>query len=297
MVLLYSVLSLAFLAAGVALGVFTLTRNPPVETPVLGSRGLRRQQALEEEGLFTTFEPLVRLAATWVAHFPLGDRRDKMDQLLKHSGDWLGLSANEYFALTGISTVCMVLFGLLAVNLADMPGMVVLFFAGLGSVMPYLAVTGAINERFKQVNRALPGAIDLASLCMGAGLDFPGAIRQIVEKSGRRDALIEEFERILQELELGRTRRQALENFADRCPTEAVRDFVGTVVQSEEKGNPLADVLRIQATMLRMRRSIMAEESAARAAVLMMGPLMLIFGAILLVLLGPFIVNSMQTGF
>ena len=68
-------------------------------------------------------------------------------------------------------------------------------------------------------------------------------------------------------------------------------------MQSEEKGNPLAEVLRIQANMLRMRRSVLAEESAARAAVLMMGPLMLIFGAIILVLLGPFIINSMESGF
>jgi tight adherence protein C len=67
-------------------------------------------------------------------------------------------------------------------------------------------------------------------------------------------------------------------------------------VQAEEKGNPLAQVLRIQAGMLRMRRSIMAEENAARAAVMMMGPLMLIFCAIIIILLGPFIVNSMGKG-
>jgi tight adherence protein C len=63
------------------------------------------------------------------------------------------------------------------------------------------------------------------------------------------------------------------------------------VVQAEEKGNPLAEVLQIQATMLRMRRSVAAEESAARAGVLMMGPLMLIFATIMLIILGPFAVN------
>jgi tight adherence protein C len=62
-------------------------------------------------------------------------------------------------------------------------------------------------------------------------------------------------------------------------------------VQAEEKGNPLAEVLQIQATMLRMRRSVAAEESAARAGVLMMGPLMLIFATIMLIILGPFAVN------
>ncbi|MEC7520268.1 MAG: type II secretion system F family protein [Myxococcota bacterium] len=297
MYLVYAYTALGLVCSGVFLGVFTLARNKPVDTPRLGMRGLKRQQALEEGGSFKSFEPMMRMVAGWVAHLPLGDRRRKIDEMLKHSGDWLGLTANEFVAMSALGAVGFTIFGLVAVTLAELPSVLVFFFAGLGAILPYMQVSAATQQRFKEVNRSLPGAIDLASLCMGAGLDFPGSIRQIVDKAGRRDSLIDEFSFILQEIELGRTRRQALENFADRCPTEAVRDFVGTVVQSEEKGNPLAEVLRIQANMLRMRRSVMAEESAARAAVLMMGPLMLIFGAIILVLLGPFIVQSMESGF
>lgn len=293
----YAYASLTMIVSGFALGIFTLARNPPVDTPRLGMRGLKRQEALAEGGSFASLEPLMRMVAGWVAHLPLGDRRRQIDEMLKHAGGWLGLTANEFVALSGLGVVGFTIMGLTAVTLAELPSIMVFFFAGLGGLLPYLRATGERERRFKEVNRALPGAIDLASLCMGAGLDFPGSLRQIVEKAGRRDSLVEELSFILQELELGRTRRQALENFADRVPTEAVRDFVGTVVQSEEKGNPLAEVLRIQARMLRMRRSVMAEEAAARAAVLMMGPLMLIFGAIILVLLGPFIVNSMQSGF
>lgn len=297
MYLFYGYAALALVVSGIGLGVFTLARNPPVDTPRLGMRGLKRQKALEEGGSFTTIEPLMRMVAGWVAHLPLGDRRRQIDEMLKHSGDWLGLTANEFVALSFLGGVGFTAMGLAAVTLAELPSIMVFFFAGLGVILPYVRASGEQQKRFKEVNRSLPGAIDLASLCMGAGLDFPGSLRQIVDKAGRRDSLTDELTTILQELDLGRTRRQALENFADRCPTEAVRDFVGTVIQSEEKGNPLAEVLRIQATMLRMRRSVMAEESAARAAVLMMGPLMLIFGAIILVLLGPFIVNSMQSGF
>jgi tight adherence protein C len=297
MYLAYAYASVAMIVSGLALGVFTLARNPPVETPRLGMRGLKRQDALAAGGSFAMLEPLMRMVAGWVAHLPLGERRRSVDELLKHSGGWLGLTSNEFFALSAIGLVGFTLFGLVAVTLAELPSIMVFFFAGLGGVLPYVRASGEMQRRFKEVNRALPGAIDLAALCMGAGLDFPGSLRQIVDKAGRRDALVEEMGFILRELELGRTRKQALENFADRVPTEAVRDFVGTVIQSEEKGNPMAEVLRIQANMLRMRRSVMAEESAARAAVLMMGPLMLIFGAIILVLLGPFIVNSMQSGF
>jgi tight adherence protein C len=297
MYLAYGYVSIAMIVSGVALGIFTLARNPPVDTPRLGMRGLKRQQALAEGGSFTSIEPLMRMVAGWVAHLPLGDRRRQIDEMLKHAGGWLGLTANEFIALSFLSFVGFTIGGMTAVTLAELPSIMVFFFAGLGAILPYVRASGELQRRFKEVNRALPGAIDLASLCMGAGLDFPGSLRQIVDKAGRRDSLVEELSFILQELDLGRTRRQALENFADRVPTEAVRDFVGTVIQSEEKGNPLAEVLRIQANMLRMRRSVMAEEAAARAAVLMRGPLMLIVCAIILMLLGPFIVNSMDSGF
>ncbi|AKF11664.1 type II secretion system F family protein [Sandaracinus amylolyticus] len=293
---IYAYVAMALIAAGLVIGVWTLGRNRPEDSPRLGMRGKKRQRALEEGGLFASTEPAIRMVAGWIAYFPLTDQRRKVDELLKHAGDWLGLTANEFFALCALGSVGMGLMGLLLANLGGFPGILFVPFAALGALMPYLQVTGERDRRFKECNRALPGSIDLASLCMGAGLDFPGAIRQIVDKSGNReDALHEQWETVLQELELGRTRRQALENFADRVPTEAVRDFVSAVVQSEEKGNPLAEVLRIQATMMRMRRSVMAEEAAARAAILMMGPLMLIFGCIILCLMGPFIIQGMQT--
>lgn len=293
---LYGWLAMAMVGSGIGLGIFTLGSNRPEDSPRLGSRGLKRQRALDEAGSFAQLEPLVRMIAGWVAYFPISDQRRKIDELLKHAGDYLGLTANEFFAMSAVGFIIGSLITLIGLTLFEGPAILFMVGGALGAATPYFNVTGERDKRFKEVNRSLPGAIDLASLCMGAGLDFPGAIRQIVEKAGNRDSLVEEFERLLQELELGRTRRQALENFADRAPTEAVRDFVGAVVQAEEKGNPLAEVLRIQATMLRMRRSVMAEEAATRAALLMMGPLMLIFGAIILCLLGPFFVQTMQAG-
>lgn len=292
----YGYVAMAMIGAGIGVGVYTLGRNRPEDSPRLGLRGKKRLQALEKGGLFATCEPMIRMVAGWIAYFPLSNTRRRVDELIKHAGDWLGLTANEFLALCVLGGVGMGLFGLLFANVAEFPSILFAPFAALGALLPYFQITGERDRRFKECNRALPGSIDLASLCMGAGLDFPGAIRQIVDKSGNReDALHEQWEIILQELELGRTRRQALENFADRVPTEAVRDFVSAVVQSEEKGNPLAEILRIQAAMMRMRRSVMAEEAAARAALLLMGPLVLIFFSILLCLMGPFIIQGMQS--
>jgi tight adherence protein C len=164
--------------------------------------------------------------------------------------------------------------------------------APLGAAIPYLQISGEAQRRLKQINRGLPYAIDLIALGMSAGLDFPGAIQQVVDKSSNpNDALIEELQRLLQELQLGTTRKQALAEFAKRAPTNSVNEFVSAVVQAEERGNPVAEVLSIQAGVSRQRRSVAAEEAAARAGVAMIAPLMLLVLCVLLLLLGPIILR------
>jgi tight adherence protein C len=164
----------------------------------------------------------------------------------------------------------------------------------LGAALPWMQVQNEIRQRFRQIDRGLPAAIDILALCMGAGLDFPAALRSAAgERGTTRGAVAEEFERILQELEVGHPRVQALRSFERRAPTEAVRGFVGAVAQAEQKGNPLVEVLQIQAQVMRAQRSVAAEEAAARAGVLMIVPLFLLLCCILLLLMGPFIVNGM----
>ena len=158
--------------------------------------------------------------------------------------------------------------------------------------MPYFVVSGEAQERLKQIGRGLPYVIDLMALAMSAGQDFPGAVRQVVEKSSNPDdALVEEFTRILQELQLGRTRKQSLIGFASRAPVESVQEFVSAVVQAEERGNPVADVLQIQASVSRLRRSVKAEEMAAKAGVAMVAPLFLLFFCIMLLVIAPMILQ------
>lgn len=289
---LFMYLAFGLIVLGFSLFVYLLALTPAEVSPEVGIKGLKRKAALAEEGLFTTIEPFMRWLARRIATLPLEGTRERINTNIRHGGEYLGLTADEYLALSVLSAVSMLAVGLIFDALADIGGIFVLMFAAFGAILPHLQVMGEVERRFKQVNRGLPFAIDLVALTMSAGLDFPGALRQVTEKTANKtDALYEELMRILQELELGRTRKQALLGLADRAPTEAVKDFVSAVVQAEEKGNPLAEVLQIQATMLRMRRSVAAEESAARAGVLMMGPLMLIFATIMMIILGPFAVK------
>src|SRR5690606_7091604 len=156
--LAYGYAAVAMIAGGISLGIFTLARNPPVDTPRLGVRGLKRQQALAEGGSFASIEPLMRLVAGWAAHLPLGDRRRRIDEMLKHAGGWLGLTANEFVALSFLGFCFFTVFGLVAVTLAELPSILVFFFAGLGAILPYMRATSEVGRRFKEVNRALPGA-------------------------------------------------------------------------------------------------------------------------------------------
>src|SRR6185312_13047746 len=211
-------------------------------------------------------------------------------------GDYLGLTPEEYVSLSLVSAVGFGVVGSLsAAVLGNNPMLFLMIGTGLGAALPYLQISGEGQRRIKEINRGLPYVVDLMALGMSAGLDFPGAVRQVVEKSSNpEDPLIEELTRVLQELQLGRTRKQALTDFAKRAPTPAVTEFVSALVQAEDRGNPVADVLQIQAGVSRMRRTVNAEEAAAKAGVKMVGPLFLLFACIMLLVMGPMILKLAQ---
>jgi tight adherence protein C len=132
---------------------------------------------------------------------------------------------------------------------------------------------------------------------MSAGLDFPGSLRRIVGSApDSAEPIVEELFRVLQELDLGLTRRSALERLANRVPTDQVRELASAIVQAEQKGSPLGPVLSIQAQTQRLRRSIAAEQIASDAALMLMGPMTLIFLCVIVLLLGPVVVRLMTGG-
>ncbi len=292
----FAILAAALIA--VTLATYAFGVQTPLERPMKGRRGLKRARAMQRNPLFRLVEPLIRFVGSFVQPYKRKTRWEELQLKIAQAGDFLGFSPSEFVAFQIILAIICAGFALLLMPILDTGLRAVLIAAIFGAWLAGAQLREAGKARLKAVDRALPGAIDLASLCMSAGLDFMGAVRQLTQRSRTSDEPVyEEFEVMLHQLELGLTRRHALEDFARRCPTDAVKDFVGSVIQSEEKGNPLAEVLHIQAGMLRMRRSVTAEEAAARAGVLMMGPLMMIFVAILILVLGPFAISNMQSGF
>ncbi|HJL14933.1 MAG TPA: type II secretion system F family protein [Sandaracinaceae bacterium LLY-WYZ-13_1] len=298
MIVALRILSVVGIGAGIWLAVFSGASSPSTAEKRFGLRGRKRRRAIEQSSAFAAVEPWVRLLAPWMGVVPLGRRRALLEETLAHAGDWLGLDVDELLAFSLLHGIAGLTAGSFFVWYFDFPGAAVPFFGGLGLVIPYIRLTGEVSKRAKIINRGLPGAIDLAALCMTAGLAFPQAISQIVSKSGsEHDPLNEELSLILQQLRLGWTREQALRSFGERVPSQSVRSFVNAVVQSEQRGTPLVEVLQIQAATLRQQRSASGEEAASRAAVLMLLPLMLIMAATILLLMGPFVIQGMESGF
>jgi tight adherence protein C len=254
----------------------------------LGLRGLKRTRILAENEIWAGIEPLVRWLGVRVSGIPTDEQRAQLEKHIALAGDYMGLTADEYLALSILSGLGGAVLGAIAGYVMDMGFLTVIIGVILGVAGPYMQISGVAQERLKAVSRGLPYVIDLMALAMGAGLDFPGAVRQVVDKSSNpEDPIVEEFTLILQTLNLGRTRKDALEEFAKRCPVDAVTEFVNSLVQAEERGNPVAEVLSIQATVSRTRRSVRAEEMAAKAGVKLVGPLMLVFFCVMGLLLGP----------
>lgn len=287
----WAALALVFL--GAFLIVLLATQVPIPLRARLGHRGVERTRALQAGGFFARGEPLIRFVAGILGDLSLAGLRVRQEGELRRADHVLGLTPDEYSALCLLSGACLggIAFALVAaVGASPLIGFMGL---ALGFILPVLQVREVVRERTKVVSRGLPHAIEIAALCMGAGLDFPGSLRLLAGgRDQRKDALTREFAVILEELDLGHTRRDALIGFAERVPSPAVRDFVSAVIQAEQRGNPLAKVLQIQGRMLNMRRSVAAEEAAARAGVMMMFPMVLLVSCILLLLLGPFIVSG-----
>ncbi len=173
----------------------------------------------------------------------------------------------------------------------DMMGVVMTgaLFMG-GSRLSSWLVRRKATARQNSVLRALPTALDLITVCMEAGLSFDSGLAKVIEKT--RGPLSEEFARVLHEMQIGKSRREALRDMADRLTLRDVSSFVSAIVQADQMGMSLGPVMRAQSDDVRERRRQAAEEQAMKAPIKMLFPLIFcILPATILVVLGPGIVS------
>lgn len=165
----------------------------------------------------------------------------------------------------------------------------------LGYYLPVLLLMSKIRRRQEDVIKALPDALDLLTICVEAGLGFDAAMAKVAEKWDNELSLA--FARTVQEMQLGKLRREALRDMANSLDVSDVTSFVAAIVQADQLGVSMAKVMRIQSEQMRMKRRQRAEEKARQAPVKIMIPLVFfIFPTILIALLGPAILQIMDSG-
>lgn len=165
----------------------------------------------------------------------------------------------------------------------------------LGYSLPSVWVGSKISARQKEVIKALPDALDLLTICVEAGLGFDAAMSKVAEKWDNELSIA--FTKTVQEMQLGKLRREALRNMANSMDVPDMTSFVAAIIQADTLGVSMAKVMRIQSDTMRMKRRQRAEEKARQAPVKMMFPLVFfIFPTIMIVLLGPAIIKIKDIG-
>ena len=242
--------------------------------------------------------PMVRRTSGFMARLTpeqtLESTRHKLD-LAGNPNNW---TPSEFFGVRAVA--CAALGGLIFlvlwianVDWLQRLGLTVVF-ALLGFMLPALWLGQKIRSRKNSVIRSLPDALDLLTICVEAGLGFDQSMQKVAEKWD--DELSRAFARVLHEVRLGKTRREALRELANRLDLSDVTSFVAAVIQAEQLGVSIAKVLRIQSDQMRIRRRQRAEEKAHQAPVKMLFPMVfLIFPAIWIVLLGPALLQALAT--
>ncbi len=149
--------------------------------------------------------------------------------------------------------------------------------------------------RLLLIKRRMPFLLDLLTLLMEAGASFLNALTQAVEEF-HGHPVAEEFGRVLTDMNLGKTRYESFTAMKDRLSDDEITSIIGTVLQGEQLGTPLAQIFRSQADVLRLKRTQRAETVAGEAGVNMLLPGILIMVATVLIIIGPFIMNYLQFG-
>lgn len=254
-----------------------------------------RPMTLEEIELSQPFKDrvlmpsLMRIARS-MARFTPRSNIEKLRQKLVEAGSPSKLGVNEFLGLRMVfAGMCGgSVFLLFAITGSPLNQLLLfpLLVAVIGYMIPGIWLDRKIKARRKEIQLALPDAIDLLTISVEAGLGFDPAMQRVVEKW--ENALTREFARMLSEMRIGKSRREAMRELAARCNVDDLNVFISSIIQADQLGVSITQVLRTQSRQMRVRRRQRAEEAAHKAPIKMIFPMvLLIFPAMYVVILGP----------
>jgi tight adherence protein C len=267
---------------------------------VTGEKGylLQTKQKEEHQTLFQRFlRPVwTDFKRSFKKKMP-GEKEAKLERRLQQAGNPLKMTPVDFRLVQfGLVSIMPIISGGYAFLLqVDTTGVILIIIVGIlvAIVLPNKYLTNKVNARSKQALRELPDILDLLTVSLEAGLGFDSAMNKVVSK--KHGVISDEFHRCLEEIRLGKTRREALTGIRERIEVDEVRGFIGGILQAEKLGIGMVQVLRVQSQEVRERRKQRAEEQAMKAPIKMLFPLILfIFPSLFIVLLGPAIIQFVQ---
>ncbi|HXN77553.1 MAG TPA: type II secretion system F family protein [Candidatus Dormibacteraeota bacterium] len=298
------------LAVVVGLGILMifigLARTPSTNTAAMVQQRLsvyggEKPLTLEEVELQRPFSErflrpaIERLGSLMSRSTPQKARQDLMNKL-DLAGRPGNLTPEDFAAVRIVAAAVMAAVGLgLGLLLANVVYLVISLAAGaiLGFYLPVLWLKQKVDGRRSEIQKGLPDAMDLLVIAVDAGLGFDAALARVTDKY--KNALSDEFAKVLREVSLGRPRLEAMDEMGRSSGVEDLHNFIQAIIQSEQFGTGIGKILRIQADEMRRKRRQRAQEKAAQATLKMLLPMVgCIFPTLWIVLLGPAALILMQ---
>ncbi|TLM74704.1 type II secretion system F family protein [Pseudarthrobacter sp. NamB4] len=220
----------------------------------------------------------------------------KLDRLLSLAGRPASLPLGRVLAAKPALGFVGALIGVWLSSVGTTPiiKLVGLFIFGLGYFIPDLLLYSRGQERQKVIQLELANTLDQMLISVEAGLGFEGAMSRAGENG--KGPLAEELVRTLQDMQVGRSRRESYLALAERTNVPELRSFVQAVVQADIYGIAISRVLRVQAKVMRVKRRQRAEEKAMKLPVMILFPLLFfIFPVLFIAILGPAVINTIET--
>lgn len=225
-----------------------------------------------------------------------GSYVQKLDRLLSLAGRPPSLPLGRVLAAKPLLGLFGALFGILisANSSSGILKLVGIFVVLLGYFIPDLMLYSKGQERQKAMQLELANTMDQMLISVEAGLGFEGAMARAGENG--KGPLAEELVRTLQDMQVGRSRRESYLALAERTNVPELRSFVQAVIQADTYGIAISRVLRVQAKVMRVKRRQRAEEKAMKLPVMVLFPLLLfIFPVLFIAILGPAVINAIAT--
>lgn len=249
-----------------------------------------------ESLLLRMITPFLSVVGPFNARLKLKRYRATMDVKFRKAGGLQGLTVDMFLAAKELAAVVGVVLYLLLFKVPasglGFAGMLAMAVAGWS--VPNLILKGHIGERQKKIIRELPYILDLLTVSVEAGLDFMQAVERTVGVL-KKGELVRELAIMRKGLQMGDSRKTVLRQLAHRTEVTDVKTVVSALIQADQLGTGIGSALRTVSAQAKAQRSQRAEKMAGEATVKLLFPLVLVFIAVMLMVLGPVAMQILTT--